>query len=149
LKVKSLIFSLCLLGPLTADAQDMKAVYEANKNKVKVDQAVDVEGYLFSSSISKADTTVDVLIDKNKMIATSRILDYPMTMIKWPKQLSEDLKAILWRHYLKVANKSNLSGVVVVDNGQVGKNYYVVVGIESSKAGLYPVTYENIIESLR
>jgi hypothetical protein len=83
------------------------------------------------------------------MIATSRILDYPMTMIKWPKQLSEDLKAILWRHYLKVANKSNLSGVVVVDNGQVGKNYYVVVGIESSKAGLYPVTYENIIESLR
>ncbi|CAM8344061.1 hypothetical protein MCEMOHM34_00745 [Candidatus Methylopumilus universalis] len=149
MRVKSLIFSLCLLGPLTADAQDMKAVYEANKNKVKVDQAVDVEGYLFSSSISKADTTVDVLIDKNKMIATSRLLDYPMTMIKWPKQLSEDLKATLWHHYIRVTNKNNLSGVLIIDNGQIGKNYYVVVGVASSKVGLDNVTYENILESLR
>lgn len=149
LKVKNLIFSLCLMSALNAYAQDIKIVYEANKNKVKVDQAVEIEGFLFSSSISRADTTVDVLIDKNKMIATSRIVDYPMTFIKWPKQLSEDLKATLWRHYIRVANKNNLSGVLIIDNGQIGKNYYVVVGVESSKVGLDNVTYENILESLR
>ena len=122
LKVKNLIFSLCLMSALNAYAQDIKIVYEANKNKVKVDQAVEIEGFLFSSSISRADTTVDVLIDKNKMIATSRIVDYPMTFIKWPKQLSEDLKVTLWRHYIRVANKNNLSGVLIIDNGQIGKN---------------------------
>ena len=149
MKVKNLIFSLCLMSALNAYAQDIKIVYEANKNKVKVDQAVEIEGFLFSSSISRVDTTVDVLIDKNKMIATSRIVDYPMTFIKWPKQLSEDLKVTLWRHYIRVANKNNLSGVLIIDNGQIGKNYYVVVGVESSKVGLDNVTYENILESLR
>jgi hypothetical protein len=39
------------MSALSAYAQDIKIVYEANKNKVKVDQAVEIEGFLFSSSI--------------------------------------------------------------------------------------------------
>jgi hypothetical protein len=147
--VKSLIFSLLIFASFLAFGQDIKAVYEANKNKVKVEQAVEVEGYVFSSSISKAESGVDVLIDKNKMIATSRLLDFPIGSIDWPKHIAEDLKYMLWRHYLKTLNKSTISGVTLLDNGQIGKNYYVVVGVEASKVHVGRVTYENILESLR
>ena len=149
LKAKNLIFSILVFTSFTAFGQDIKAVYESNKNKIKVDQAVDIDGFLFSSSISKANTSIDVLIDKNKMNATAKILDYQMNLIKWPKNISDDLKYMMWHHYLKATNKQNVSGIIILENGQIGKNYYVVLGVETSKIVLDNVNYEKILESLR
>ena len=65
-------------------------------------------------------------IDQN---AINNFFDYLSDSVDWPKNLSDFEKKKKWFSY-KSKRQVNLGGLLLVDNGKIGSNYFVVMGIK-------------------
>ena len=84
-------------------------------------------------------------LNKNKTNAINNFLDYLSDSVDWPKNFSDFEKKKKWFSY-KSKRQVNLGEVQLVDNGKIGSNYFVVMGIKKEALLKNEVTFDKLEE---
>ena len=129
-------------------AEDIGKEYEIIKNKIDAKSITSSENFFFASSHSKATAIEDADIETNKIIASSKFIDYLSNLVDWPVTIDLELKIALWNFYTK-KKKFTFKKSQIVDNGKLGDYYYVIVGMPKSELLKFKITYSQIINSIK
>ncbi len=143
-----LIFKFFLLLILhTSDlyAKNIFNDYEKIKNQIKTNQIIESGDYFFSGSFGRYGSIESIDIEKNKIKAINNFLKYISDSIDWPENLSNLEKKKKWSSY-NSKTKVNLEGIVLVDNGKIGSNYFVIMGIKKEVLFKNRVTFNKLEE---
>ena len=91
-----------------------------------------------------------LLIDAetNKIIASSKFINYLSNLVDWPVTIDLELKIPMWNLYTK-KKKFTFKKSQIVDNGKLGDYYYVIVGMQNSELLKFKITYSQIINSIK
>ena len=126
-------------------ANDISIHYEKVKDQIKTNNIIESGDYYFSGSFGKYGSIESIDIEKNKTKAINNFLDYLSDSVDWPKNLSDFEKKKKWRSY-KLKREVNLEKLVLVDNGKVGSNYFVIMGIKKEVLFKNKVTFNKLEE---
>ena len=138
-----LIFLYCeILG------NEILKEYLSIKENLKEESISITYNYFFAVSYSKRSEIEKNDIEKNKLITNSKLINYLSTLVDWPKKIPIYLKNSLWRYH-NTKKKYVFENSQIVDQGIIGKNYFVVVGIPKSDLLRYKVTYKQIINKIQ
>ena len=143
-----LIFKFFLLLILhTSDlyAKNIFNDYEKIKNQIKTNQIIESGDYFFSGSFGRYGSIESIDIEKNKIKAINNFLKYISDSIDWPENLS-NLEKKKKRSSYNSKTKVNLEGIVLVDNGKIGSNYFVIMGIKKEVLFKNRVTFNKLEE---
>ena len=70
-------------------------------------------------------------------------------MVDWPNNMSPKLRKELWDDYVTQSNSEFVfRGITKVDEGRVGNNVFVVLGINLTNQNIKKIRYEKIINKL-
>ena len=126
-------------------ANDIFFHYEKIKNQIKTNHLVESGDYFFSGSFSKYSSIESIDIEKNRTEAINNFLDFLSDSIDWPKNFTDFEKKKKWLSY-KSKKKVNLQGIKIVDNGKIGVNYFVILGIKKDLLLKNKVTFNKLKE---
>ncbi len=145
--MKKLIFKFFLFFFFFSNvyANNISFHYEKIKNQIKTNELVESGDYFFSGSFSKYSSIESIDIEKNKIEAIKNLVDFLSKSVDWPQTFSEFEKKKKWLAY-KSKRKVNLIGVKIVDNGKIGNNYFVIVGIKRETLLKNKVTFDKLEE---
>ncbi|MBD23060.1 MAG: hypothetical protein CL572_05305 [Alphaproteobacteria bacterium] len=145
--MKKLIFKFFLFFFFFSNvyANNISFHYEKIKNQIKTNELVESGDYFFSGSFSKYSSIESIDIEKNKIEAIKNLVDFLSKSVDWPQTFSEFEKKKKWLAY-KSKRKVNLIGVKIVDNGKIGNNYFVIVGIKRETLFKNKVTFDKLEE---
>jgi len=146
--VKKLIFKFFLFFIFfTSDlyADDIFVHYEKIKNQIKTNTIIESGDYYFSGSFAKYGTIESIDIEKNKTKVINNFLDYLSDSVEWPKSLSAFERKKKWLSY-QSKKEINLEGLMLVDKGKIGSNYFVIMGIKKEKLFKNKVTFNKLEE---
>ncbi len=150
--MKRLIFKLTFFFLIfiysSSDATNIITEYEIVKNDIDSKSITTSQNYFFASSYSIATAIEDTDIESNKMIANAKFLDYLSTLVDWPMKINSELKFALWNFYIN-QKKFTFTKSQIVDNGKLGKYYYVVVGIPKAELLRVAINYSQIINLIK
>ena len=124
-------------------AGDIFAHYEKIKNQIKTNKVVESGDYYFTGSFARYSAIESIDIEKNKTNAINNFLDYLSDSIDWPS--FSDFEKKKWLSY-KNKRQVNLEGLLLVDNGKIGSNYFVVMGIKKEVLFKNKVTFNKLEE---
>lgn len=146
--MKKLIFKFFLFFIFfTSDlfADDIFAHYEKIKNQIKTNTIIESGNYYFSGSFAKYGAIESIDIEKNKTKVINNFLDYLSDSVEWPKSFSPFERKKKWLSY-QSKKKINLEGLMLVDKGKIGSNYFVIMGIKKEKLFKNKVTFNKLEE---
>ncbi len=146
--MKKLIFKFFLFFIFfTSDlyADDIFVHYEKIKNQIKTNTIIESGDYYFSGSFAKYGTIESIDIEKNKTKVINNFLDYLSDSVEWPKSLSTFDRKKKWLSY-QSKKEINLEGLMLVDKGKIGSNYFVIMGIKKEKLFKKKVTFNKLEE---
>ena len=146
--MKKLIFKFFLFFIFfTSDlyANDIFVHYEKIKNQIKTNTIIESGNYYFSGSFAKYGTIESIDIEKNKTKVINNFLDYLSDSVEWPKSLSTFDRKKKWLSY-QGKKEINLEGLMLVDKGKIGSNYFVIMGIKKEKLFKNKVTFNKLEE---
>ena len=146
--MKKLIFKFFLFFIFfTSDlyADDIFVHYEKIKNQIKTNTIIESGDYYFSGSFAKYGTIESIDIEKNKTKVINNFLDYLSDSVEWPKSLSTFDRKKKWLSY-QGKKEINLEGLMLVDKGKIGSNYFVIMGIKKEKLFKNKVTFNKLEE---
>ena len=121
------IFLLTIITNLKS--ADILEVYNQNKKNLKENSILETQKYLYSIAVSKKNEIQDLSIKKNRLLAEVKLLDRIKDNVNWPSKFPPYLKEAIWKFH-KSKKKYRLDGVTLIDKGEIGDNYFVVVGIK-------------------
>ncbi len=124
-------------------ANDIFVYYEKIKNQIKTNKIIKSGDYYFTGSFARYGAIESIDIEKNKTNAINNFLDYLSDSVDWPKNFSDFEKKKKWLSY-KSKRQINLEGLLLVDNGKIGSNYFVVMGIKKELLFKNKVTYNKL-----
>ena len=122
--------------------------YENVKSDLKSETVTETANYFFATSYSKSSSIEKNDIEKNKVLAKSKLINYISLLIDWPKKIPSYLKKALWEYY-KSDKRYVFEGSQVVDQGLIGEYYFVVVGIPRKELLQNKVRYEQILSQIK
>ena len=146
--MKKLIFKFFLFFYISISdlhAGDIFSNYEKIKNQIKTNKVIESGDYYFTGSFARYGAIESIDIEKNKTNAINNFLDYLSDSVDWPKKFSDFEKKKKWFSY-KNKRKVNLGGLLLVDNGKIGSNYFVVMGIKKEALLKNEVTFDKLEE---
>lgn len=146
--MKKLIFKFSLFFVFFTSnlyANEIFDYYEKIKNQIKTNEIIISGDYFYSGSFSKYSSIESIDIQKNKTEAINNLLDFLSDSIDWPKNISDFEKQKKWLLY-KSKRKVILEGITIVDNGKIGSNYFVIIGIQKKKLLKNKVTFNKLKE---
>ena len=108
-------------------------------------KVVESGDYYFTGSFARYGAIESIDIEKNKINAINNFFDYLSDSVDWPKNLSDFEKKKKWFSY-KSKRQVNLGGLLLVDNGKIGSNYFVVIGIKKEALFKNKVTFNKLEE---
>ncbi len=118
------------------------------KSDLKAESVTETNNYFFATSYSKNSSIEKNDVEKNKVLANSKLINYLSTLIDWPKKLPPYLKKALWEYHK--SNKQYIfEGLQIVDQGAIGEYYFVVVGIPRKELLKNKVRYEQITNQIK
>ena len=143
--MKKLIFKFFLFFLYFSDlyANDIFVYYEKIKNQIKTNKIIKSGDYYFTGSFARYGAIESIDIEKNKTNAINNFLDYLSDSVDWPKNFSDFEKKKKWLSY-KRKRQINLEGLLLVDNGKIGSNYFVVMGIKKELLFKNKVTFNKL-----
>ena len=124
-------------------ANDISIHYEKVKDQIKTNKIIKSGDYYFTGSFARYGAIESIDIEKNKTNAINNFLDYLSEYVDWPKSLSDFEKKKKWLSY-KSKRQVNLEGLLLVDNGKIGSNYFVVMGIKKELLLKNKVTFDKL-----
>jgi len=152
LKVKQLIFNLVFLtislNFFNINGEEIIAEYINIKSDLKTESVTETDNYFFATSYSKNSSIVKNDVEKNKVLANSKLINHLSSLIDWPKKIPSYLKKALWEYY-KSNNKYVFEGSQIVDQGLIGEYYFVVVGIPREELLQNKVAYNQILRQIK
>ena len=140
---KFFLFFIFFSSDLFAD--DIFAHYEKIKNQIKTNTIIESGNYYFSGSFAKYGAIESIDIEKNKTKVINNFLDYLSDSVEWPKSLSTFERKKKWLSY-QIKKEINLEGLILVDKGKIGSNYFVIMGIKKEKLFKNKVTFNKLEE---
>ena len=143
--MKKLIFKFFLFFFFFSNvyANNISFHYEKIKNQIKTNKIIESGDYYFTGSFTRYGAIESIDIEKNKTNAINNFLDYLSDSVDWPKNFSDFEKKKKWLSY-KSKRQINLEGLLLVDNGKIGSNYFVVMGIKKELLFKNKVTYNKL-----
>ena len=143
--MKKLIFKFFLFFFFFSNvyANNISFHYEKIKNQIKTNKIIKSGDYYFTGSFARYGAIESIDIEKNKTNAINNFLDYLSDSVDWPKNLSDLKKKKKWLSY-KRKRQINLEGLLLVDNGKIGSNYFVVMGIKKELLFKNKVTFNKL-----
>ena len=126
-------------------ANEIFDYYEKIKNQIKTNEIIISGDYFYSGSFSKYSSIESIDIQKNKTEAINNLLDFLSDSVDWPKNISDFEKQKKWLLY-QSKRKVILEGITIVDNGKIGSNYFVIIGIQKKKLLKNKVTFNKLKE---
>ena len=141
------LFFLLLFNNLVK-SDDMLQAYSLNKSNLRENSILETDKYLYTISVSKKNKIQDISIKKNQLNAENKLLNRIKEKIDWPSDFPLDLKEAIWRYY-KSKNPFKIKGVKLIDKGEIGDNYFVVVGIKKFNIDKLIINYNVIKEELK
>lgn len=126
-------------------ASDIFIHYEKIKNQIETNKVVESGDYYFTGSFARYGAIESINIEKNKTNAINNFLDYLSDFVDWPKNFSDFEKKKKWLSY-KNKRQVNLEGLLLVDNGKIGSNYFVVMSIKKEALFKNKVTFNKLEE---
>ena len=126
-------------------ANEIFDYYEKIKNQIKTNEIIISGDYFYSGSFSKYSSIESIDIQKNKTEAINNLLDFLSDSVDWPKNISDFEKQKKWLLY-KSKRKVILEGITIVDNGKIGSNYFVIIGIQKKNLLKNKVTFNKLKE---
>ncbi len=126
-------------------ANEIFDYYEKIKNQIKTNEIIISGDYFYSGSFSKYSSIESIDIQKNKTQAINNLLDFLSDSVDWPKNISDFEKQKKWLLY-QSKRKVILEGITIVDNGKIGSNYFVIIGIQKKKLLKNKVTFNKLKE---
>ena len=124
-------------------ANDIFVHYEKIKNQIKTNKIIESGDYYFTGSFARYGAIESIDIEKNKTNAINNFLDYLSDSVDWPKNFSDFEKKKKWLSY-KSKRQVNLEGLLLIDNGKIGSNYFVVMGIKKELLFKNKVTFNKL-----
>ena len=124
-------------------ANDIFVHYEKIKNQIKTNKIIESGDYYFTGSFARYGAIELIDIEKNKTNAINNFLDYLSDSVDWPKKFSDFEKKKKWLSY-KSKRQVNLEGLLLIDNGKIGSNYFVVMGIKKELLFKNKVTFNKL-----
>ena len=124
-------------------ANDIFVHYEKIKNQIKTNKIIESGDYYFTGSFARYGAIELIDIEKNKTNAINNFLDYLSDSVDWPKNFSDFEKKKKWLSY-KSKRQVNLEGLLLIDNGKIGSNYFVVMGIKKELLFKNKVTFNKL-----
>ncbi len=146
--MRKLIFKFFLLFVFFTSnlyANEIFDYYEKIKNQIKTNEIIISGDYFYSGSFSKYSSIESIDIQKNKTEAINNLLDFLSDSVDWPKNISDFEKQKKWLLY-QSKRKVILEGITIVDNGKIGSNYFVIIGIQKKKLLKNKVTFNKLKE---
>tara|TARA_B100000035_G_scaffold215347_1_gene184523 strand:- start:293 stop:745 length:453 start_codon:yes stop_codon:yes gene_type:complete len=146
--VRKLIFKFFLFFVFFTSnlyANEIFDYYEKIKNQIKTNEIIISGDYFYSGSFSKYSSIESIDIQKNKTQAINNLLDFLSDSVDWPKNISDFEKQKKWLLY-QSKRKVILEGITIVDNGKIGSNYFVIIGIQKKKLLKNKVTFNKLKE---
>ena len=146
--MKKLIFKFFLFFVFFTSnlyANEIFDYYEKIKNQIKTNEIIISGDYFYSGSFSKYSSIESIDIQKNKTEAINNLLDFLSDSVDWPKNISDFEKQKKWLLY-KSKRKVILEGITIVDNGKIGSNYFVIIGIQKKNLLKNKVTFNKLKE---
>ena len=140
---KFFLFFIFFISDLHAN--DIFVHYEKIKNQIKTNKIVQSSDYYFSGSFSRYSSIESIDIEKNKTKAINNFIDYLSGSVDWPNNISDFEKKKKWLSY-KRKREVNLEGLILVDNGKIGSNYFVIMGIKKELLLKNRVTFNKLEE---
>ena len=123
--------------------------YLKAKDSIQEGKIYKYDNYYFSGSISQVISSEFYAYKINKIKATGNFLKIPFSMVDWPNNMSPKLRKELWDDYVTQSNSEFVfRGITKVDEGRVGNNVFVVLGINLTNQNLEKIRYEEIINKL-
>ena len=141
----NLFFLLTIITSLKS--ADILEEYNLNKKYLKENSILETQEYLYSVSVSKKNDIKDLSIKKNRLIAEVKLLDRIKNNVNWPSNFPSYLKEAIWTFY-NSRKKYRLEGITIIDKGEIGDNYFVVVGIKKENVDKFKITYSLIKKEL-
>ena len=126
---------------------DILKEYNLNKKSLKENSILETQKYLYSIAVSKKNDIQDISIKKNRLIAEVKLLDRIKNNVNWPSKFPPYLKEAIWKFY-KSKKKYKLEGITLIDKGEIGDNYFVVVGVKKENVDKFKITYNLIKKEL-
>ena len=124
-------------------ANDIFVHYEKIKNQIKTNKIIESGDYYFTGSFARYGAIESIDIEKNKTNAINNFLDYLSDSVDWPKKFSDFEKKKKWLSY-KSKRQVNLEGLLLIDNGKIGSNYFVVMGIKKELLFKNKITFNKL-----
>ena len=125
----------------------MLQAYDLNKSNLRENSILETDKYLYTVSVSKKNKIQDISIKKNQLKAENKLLNRIKDKIDWPSDFPLDLKEAIWRYY-KSKKQFKIEGVKLIDKGEIGENYFVVVGTKKSNIDKFIINYNVIKKEL-
>ena len=123
-------------------------IYNLNNKNLKENKILETEKYLFSIAVSKKNKIQDISYKKNKIKAEAKLLTRIRNQVDWPSNFPFYLKEALWKYYTS-GKDFELQGINVLDKGEIGEKYYVVIGTKKNNVDKYKINYSAIVKELK
>tara|TARA_B100001167_G_C16671070_1_gene257760 strand:+ start:324 stop:740 length:417 start_codon:yes stop_codon:yes gene_type:complete len=123
--------------------------YLKAKESIEEGEVYKYDNFYFSVSISEVIASEYYSHKINRIKATGNFLKIPFGMVDWPNNMSPKLRKEIWDDYVTKNNSEFVfRGITKVDEGRVGNNVFVVLGINLTNQNLEKIRYEEIINKL-
>tara|TARA_B100001248_G_C27369292_1_gene450802 strand:- start:1073 stop:1534 length:462 start_codon:yes stop_codon:yes gene_type:complete len=129
-------------------SSDILQAYDLNKSNLRESSILETEKYLYTVAVSKKNKILDVSIKKNQLKAEIKLLDRIKNKVDWPSDFPPYLKEAIWKYY-KSSKQFKIEGIKLIDKGEIGDNYFVVVGAKKTNIDKFIVSYNVIKEELK
>ena len=131
-------------------AININDAYLKAKDSIEEGEIYEYDNFYFSSSTSKVISSEIYAHKINRIKATGNFLKIPFNMVDWPNYMPPKLRKVLWDYYISQGKLDFVfKGIIKVDEGKMGDNVFVVLGINLNKQNLKKIRYEEIINSIR
>ena len=120
--------------------------YLKAKESIEEGDVYKYDNFYFSVSISEVISSEYYSHKINRIKATGNFLKIPFGMVDWPNNMSPKLRKEIWDDYVTKNNSEFVfRGITKVDEGRVGNNVFVVLGINIRDQIFEVIEYEEII----
>ena len=141
------LFFLLLINTVLKSSDILQA-YNLNKKNLRENSILETEKYLYTVAVSKKNKILDISIKKNQLKAEVKLLDRIKNKIDWPSNFPSYLKEAIWNYYIS-NKKFNIEGIKLIDKGEIGDNYFVVVGTKKTNIDKFIINYNVIKKELK